>query len=35
MIPMGVVRLLSAEFTFRVKSTVGLLHSRPRFFISL
>lgn len=35
MIPMGVVRLLSVEFIFRVKPTVGPLHSRPRFFISL
>lgn len=35
MIPMDVVRLPGVEFIFRVKPTVGPLHSRPRFFISL
>jgi hypothetical protein len=35
MIPMGVVRLPGVEFIFWVKPTVGPLHSRPRFFISL
>jgi hypothetical protein len=34
MIPMGVVRLPGVEFIFRVKPTVGPLHSCPRFFIS-
>ncbi len=35
MILMGVVRLPGVEFIFRVKPTVGPLHSRPRFFVAL